>query len=693
MDIQKIENIANTLNIEKTKVNQLISKLISTSFWELLNQFEKIQIPIIQRDYVQGREDDETEKVRNRFLNKLINTIDKNETLELDFVYGNLYNHIFQPLDGQQRLTTLWLLHWYIALKTNNLFDKNKQQFSKFTYETRVSSREFCLALVENGNTLDKENITEKIKDASWFFSAWKKDPTIKAMLVMLGSIKKKLQNKDLKKYWENLVSDNSPIVFHFKQLNGVGLTDDLYIKMNARGKALTPFENFKAIFEKYITDNKFEENIKNPTEKFSHKIDTVWTDLFWEYKNENNTIDNEMMRFIAGVAINCYAEYEEIYEDEEEYKAILAEFTKENLSQERITRIRIEKRIQRLFNNPNEVFPKDFKNQEEFNTLVKYFEIYKKNRTLVPNDLLFWNNEITNEKSAFISLIKDEKFTYKQRVLFYAQTKYLLNNKNEIDETQYNDWMRVVRNIVENTTIDSANFIGAITLIKEISKGCNDIYTYLTENNIDSTFSKKQMEEEKLKAELINRTNENWKSQLFKIEDNTFLKARIEFLIDFSKINESYNLENFTLISNNFLVVFDKRDDLLRRGLLTQSAYYIWDGWTSSLGQHRYSLLHNDNEWKNAIEKKHEKLIEAIKKIIFRARINNREKYLNKLINEYGIDDNNENKHIQFIIKQNNILNNCHHKRFCLNKEKNILYLLSKTKVVNDNYVKHDIK
>ena len=267
-------------------------------FWQLISNISKIEIPIIQRDYAQGRDSEKTKKIRNAFLDNLIKAAEsENESLELDFVYGDIKNEVFQPLDGQQRLTTLFLLYWFFAYKTRNI-SKNKKNFKKLTYETRISSREFCNELVENAEKLgDGETLSERITDAPWFFMSWKKDPTIKAMLVMLDSIESKLNGKseeELTKEWNKLISENPPITFHFKQLNDIGLTDDLYIKMNARGKALTDFENFKARFEKHIKENEFEKELslkeankeqwKELTEKtFSHRIDTIWTDLFWK--------------------------------------------------------------------------------------------------------------------------------------------------------------------------------------------------------------------------------------------------------------------------------------------------------------------------------------------------------------------------------------------------------------------------
>ena len=76
-------------------------------------QLRKIVIPIIQRDYAQGRTDADVQRVRKRFLNSLHKAISESN-ITLDFVYGDIDNDgVMTPLDGQQRLTTLFLLHYY----------------------------------------------------------------------------------------------------------------------------------------------------------------------------------------------------------------------------------------------------------------------------------------------------------------------------------------------------------------------------------------------------------------------------------------------------------------------------------------------------------------------------------------------------------------------------------------------------
>ena len=113
MKIERIDKIANFMKDTEGKISagKLLERLNSISFWELLTETKKIEIPIIQRDYAQGRDNEKTNKIRGLFLDNLIKAIgSENETLELDFVYGDIRNGILQPLDGQQRLTTIFLI-------------------------------------------------------------------------------------------------------------------------------------------------------------------------------------------------------------------------------------------------------------------------------------------------------------------------------------------------------------------------------------------------------------------------------------------------------------------------------------------------------------------------------------------------------------------------------------------------------
>lgn len=600
-------------------------KFEKLSFWQLLDS-HNVEIPIIQRDYAQGRV--KKEKVRNSFLEALKNAI-INKPIELDFVYGSEEKKILQPLDGQQRLTTLFLLHWFIATK-EGLLDEAKERLLKFTYETRTSSREFCIELINKSidyNNLisineklgiTKENqLSETIKNAAWFVLSWKKDPTISAMLIMIDSIHAKFH--DSSDFWEKLTNEvKRPITFLYIKLENFGLSDDLYIKMNARGKALTPFENFKSRLEKHIKDNGWEKDVIKLQDRFAHKIDTTWTDLFWKHKKEikrisddgeittEYKIDDSLTNFIAGVSICFYAQNMVIKadkDDEEKVKQEILEKSKsKNISDDVIKRERIERRITSLFNNPNEINAADFPDKYYLDYLIDCLNLYtKKNFSELKTKIDLWKY---CENTLFQDLINNEKLEWQNRVVFYAQTAYLLNV--EFNENTFNDWMRVVRNIVENSTIDSADrFISAVNLIHEISSGSSNIYKYLSENSVNAGHAQKQVKEEIQKAKII-ITNPDAKQIIHDVEDTNFCKGRIDFALycinyDIDKnpvvaTFEKNKLENIlTIITHSFNNLETTVSDDFKRAFLTirnNDYYEVWGSWSHSFDSHKRWLL-----------------------------------------------------------------------------------------------------
>lgn len=155
-----------------------------TNFWFFLKN-NTIEIPIIQRDYAQGRKG--KEDLRKSFLENLYNALIKGNELKLDFIYGIIEDNKLNPLDGQQRLTTLWLFYWYVALNARALKDERTREiFKHFTYQTRVSSRDFCKCLCDNyksiSDNLRGDRISSIIAKQKWFYSYWEQDPTIQAM-------------------------------------------------------------------------------------------------------------------------------------------------------------------------------------------------------------------------------------------------------------------------------------------------------------------------------------------------------------------------------------------------------------------------------------------------------------------------------------------------------------------------------
>ena len=110
-------------------------------------------------------------------------------------------------------------------------------------------------------------------------------------------------------------IAENEKISFDFIDIKSdeFKLTDELYIKMNSRGKPLTPFENFKAQFSGLLASKKTDyakavRTYVNTTvsyqQYFAFKIDSVWMDLFWSYRTKTeNEIDSSIYRFINFIA------------------------------------------------------------------------------------------------------------------------------------------------------------------------------------------------------------------------------------------------------------------------------------------------------------------------------------------------------------------------------------------------------
>ena len=248
--------------------------------------FDGIEIPIIQRDYAQGREKEE--KKRDRFLKALLRAVNSEKGITLDFVYGSVIDKKLVPLDGQQRLTTLFLLHWYAA-KRENIPAGQWEVLKKFSYATRPSARRFCEQLLVFVPDFDAEkSLSEQICNEAWFPMAWNDDPTVEGMLRMLDAIHHTFA--ETTHLWKALTEDRK-ITFYFKKLEDMDITDDIYIKMNSRGKPLTDFEHFKAEFTEAIR-----ETIGNDT--ISHKIDVAWTNMLWPYRSSNNIIDEQFLNY-----------------------------------------------------------------------------------------------------------------------------------------------------------------------------------------------------------------------------------------------------------------------------------------------------------------------------------------------------------------------------------------------------------
>ena len=468
-------------------------------------QNKKIEIPIFQRDYAQGRNDHMTDKIRKDFVSSLIEALDKNTPIELDFIYGREVDNTITLIDGQQRLTTLFLLHWYLAQRIGKI-DAFKN--IKFSYATRDYAKDFTakLTIGEDFKIDFTQATSTELKDKNWFYDDWQHDPTVSGMLNMLDEIHKQLRDKTIEHYWSLL--EQGIITFYWLDLEEHQLTDELYLKMNARGKQLSKVENFKASLVKRINDEQWE-NEENIEKTFSYKMDTAYTDLFWQYRGDQTVIDNGAMNFFAGMAMIAHALRDKSDEESEENKRIID-------------------RIQKLFNTPLSVVASDYFSKEDFKRLKDFLDFYSESKNLTIDTSLWKYFTDTHEKTFFEIFIRDNKATYPQRVFFYALTQLFIEVK---DNVKREDFIRVVRNIIENASISVDTFAGAIKLMQELLKGSKDIYSYLSKTVIQSKFASYQVKQEIDKAKRI-VADSQWKEAIWEAEDHLMFKGDIGFLL-----------------------------------------------------------------------------------------------------------------------------------------------------------------
>jgi len=518
---------------------------------------EKIEIPIIQRDYAQGRKSDEITRIRDRFLDVLLDSIINNKHITLDFIYGDVSKEgVLTPLDGQQRLTTLFLLHWYTAKKENVEADECK--FLKyFSYATRFSSRDFCQELVNYSPDFNKEKLSEIIKDQPWYPYEWKNDPTIQGMLVVIDSIHQRFYDKI--NLWHSLVREKI-ISFYFLPLNEMGLTDDLYIKMNSRGKPLTQFEHFKAEFEGII-----KQESKELSKEINHKFDIEWTDMLFPFRGDNNIIDDEFMRYFHFISdIICYQSG--INSENDEF---------------RIAKL--------LYSNKNE------KAKENIEYLKQSFDCWYGFDIVDFFDKFFSGNTYEKDK---VQLYQDDLNIFKEccdnygeyagrnrrfplnKILFLFSINTFLQNKDKISDFEFRRRIRIIRNLIWNST-DEIRDNRMKALLSE-SKTIILTGDIPVSEKGDLAYNVTQKKEERDKLEWL-KTSPQLKDDLFELEDHTLLKGTIAIV----GLNNSNNFKKFRLLFDNC------NKDLINRALLTFGDYSQLISWRYQIG-----VKNNESVW-----------------------------------------------------------------------------------------------
>ena len=219
------------------------------------------------------------------------------ETLLEDILANGNKNYCLQPIvvrktdsfyeliDGQQRLTTLYLIYKYFRDK--DPFQYDEPAFN-LTYQTRKNSEDFL-------KTLEPDKRNENI---DYFFivkayetiNNWFEDPSIEGSVrrTKLRNISQYLDN-NVSVIWYEVNEDEDPIAL-FTRLNigKIPLSDAELVKSLFLHNALSDEEDKKEDLIKSLLQNGSSSDEKRRTKLFQREISLQWDDMEQELRNDS---------------------------------------------------------------------------------------------------------------------------------------------------------------------------------------------------------------------------------------------------------------------------------------------------------------------------------------------------------------------------------------------------------------------
>ncbi|WP_313266834.1 GmrSD restriction endonuclease domain-containing protein [Epilithonimonas vandammei] len=609
------------------------------TFWKLLND-QGVEIPSIQRDYAQGRDYGKIPIIRKKFLEAIINALDNKEILGLDFVYGKIFGlrneeeykrnkkaieallHSIKtyansidltigetsvdekdfgdqkliyliPLDGQQRLTTLFLVHWYLAKRLGNL--KDLSTLKNFRYKTRKGSENFINLLCANGKLNFKLNLKEEIINQEGFSNTWQNDPTVNSMLNVIEEIHQLTVDRNysqlkLSSFYEGLTSKDL-IYFDFLDLKDFNLSDDLYVKMNARGKQLSDFENFKAwLFNKIEQENLIKDISRTD---YNQNFDVSWNDIFWNAKSKNiYEIDSSYFEYFK---LSFLSHFIKDYSAKE--NSIINKKANNYYLNSEVVDVLVRK-------SPDFDFEKFFDTDVFKNNLQTYFrflELCKVETTGESNMMIldsaleeffsfYLENDIFKTFSQFYFSANILSTNWWQKLYFFAIQRYILKVDKYLKQysqeelKHLRDYNRIISNLIFNTYVDSPDdFKNNLHSIEILLDSIDFSKSLIKQKDLISemSFPKIQKDDEIAKCELL--VNEDWRTSIVSAEKHPYFYGQINFIIDFSEKD-----------LDKFQNTFDRLDPLFREEILSHNSFLLQ---RSLLSKSDYFISKSDNK------------------------------------------------------------------------------------------------
>lgn len=591
----------------------------SSYFKKLINDYI-IYVSEFQRNYLQGDDSNESIKYkRDRLLDDIFDCIkSQSKSINLGFIYGRVEksykDKLFYPYDGQQRLTTLYFLYLLIYFKFKNYDEiqsfKNKE---KLSYQTRISTNRFIesflswildskekVSIYNDFWNKDGKDLKGFIMSQDWFMmTEWNYDVSIINMLSIIVEISRRIKNLGDKTGIVNFIDkdENNPFQFDFIYVDDISKSDDLYIKINARGKALSPFENLKSDINKYWDDED------------KTKLDAEWTEFVWNQldendKNKEKSFDNSFYNLLSNI---FYLQYLVSLKDIND--KILIE---------------IENKYKKGIVDKEWITPKLCSTScpmisSFLDAMIGFFKSIKDKQIESVNRKIFglgdYQNNNGQNKMERADLFEVFVYYYSVSSLFTKNDMEFTDKRNLLNEIE-----TVTNRIIENQRpyLDSpTNLVKALKSVKVLidnSIESHGVYKFFLSINNDKKelirdgLMKEQVEEEILKAKLIDKDS-RYVVLFNKAYSELKNKGQLGFIFYLVKNNKSLSkigiedvsyesfektLNQIISIQNFIIGEFTNYELLLRAILAKAKGSFFWERRNNLLS---FPLLNNDRD------------------------------------------------------------------------------------------------
>ena len=488
----------------------------------------ELVIPEIQRDYVWGN----NEIVLRRFLKNILTDISvQSNELDIGFFYSyKLFkeDNIYALIDGQQRITTLILLHWYFNIGNGYL--------NKFSFKVREYSNNFLEKLLEvridDIKKVKSKKLSEKIKNHSLYEYIWDNDPTVKSILNALDIIDSEASGKNIKNIKFTCIE------------HGDRSVEREYISLNSRGVNLTKSEQLKAILIEKLLDKEY----------WLERWEKYWQDILWECKGDDvyntDNIWNAVLYWARDILVidknickpNIEKENNKIKKEEIDFDFDLISIKKED-----------KKSLLKILD-----------------WIIPTLKIININKNNFQEKCKFDKNRVLDiDKIIAGDSINNDKFTYNQRALFYGllflvKTKYSIESVESINSLKNEDLIinkddeilektRVFRNLIRNSDIDSSNLKNAVESLKllSIEKIDNNFVNILKGKRIKGLYTEQKIEEA-LKLEIFEKYSDKYKNIILEIENSNLFEGQIKNILVLLQY------KNIDIFENNYKLYYD---------------------------------------------------------------------------------------------------------------------------------------